>query len=215
MALMVDSRVIELLCSRICHDLISPVGAINNGIELIEELGDRVVEEAIGLIGASAKKMSGHLKFFRMSYGFTGTQSIQSFREVRDLVESILDGGKIGLDWADAALPETAPDPGWGKLLLNQVALAAEGLPRGGTLSIAVSAPPAPHRLEVAARGNDAGLSDELKAALDQEIAIDALTARTVHAYFTALLARRLEAAIEVVAWQDGFTITAAPAADA
>ena len=56
MATMVDFRVIELLCSRICHDLISPVGAINNGVELIEELGDRVVDEAIALIGTSAKK---------------------------------------------------------------------------------------------------------------------------------------------------------------
>lgn len=213
MVLMVDFRVIELLCSRLCHDLISPVGAINNGIELIEELGNRVVDESIGLIDASAKKMSGHLQFFRMAYGFAGTQSIQSLREVRDLVEGILDGGKIGLDWPNAALPETAPALGWGKLLLNQVALAAEGLPRGGTLAIAVSS--TPHRLEVAARGNNAGLSDELKAALDPEIAIDALTARTVHAYFTALLARRLEAAIEVVASQDGFTITAAPAMDA
>ncbi len=215
MALMVDSRVIELLCSRICHDLISPVGAINNGIELIEELGNRVVDEAIGLIGASAKKMSGHLQFFRVAYGFAGTQSIQSFREVRDLVEGILDGGKIGLDWPDAAVPETAPAPGWGKLLLNQAALAAEGLPRSGTLAIAVSSTPTPHRLEVAARGDDVGLSDELKAALDPEIAIDALTARTVHAYFTAVAARRLEALIEVTVSRDGFTITAAPAVDA
>ena len=74
---------------------------------------------------------------------------------------------------------------------------------------------PQPHRLEVAARGNDAGLSDELKAALDPEIAIDALTARTVHAYFTAVVARRLEAAIEVAVSRDGFTVTAVPAADA
>ena len=56
MALLVDFRVIELLCSRICHDLISPVGAINNGIELIEELGNRVVEESIGLIDAHSAK---------------------------------------------------------------------------------------------------------------------------------------------------------------
>ncbi len=212
MALMVDYRVIELLCSRICHDLISPVGAINNGVELIEELGNRVVDEAIGLIDASGKKLSGHLQFFRMSYGFAGTQSIQSFGDARELVEGILDGGKIGLDWPDAALPESAPAPGWGKLLLNQVALAAEGLPRGGTLAIAVSS--TPHRLEVAARGDDARLSDELKAALDPGIAIDALSVRTVHAYFTAVAARRLEALIEVVPSQGGFTITAAPAID-
>ena len=212
MATMVDFRVIELLCSRICHDLISPVGAINNGVELIEELGDRVVDEAIGLIGASARKTSGHLQFFRMAYGFAGSQSIQSFREARELLEGFLDGGKIRLDWPDAALSETMPAPGWGKLLLNQVSLAAEGLPRGGTLAIMASS--TPHRLEVSARGDDARLSDELKAALDPEIAIDALSARTVHAYFTAVAARRLEASIEVVASQGEFTITAAPAMD-
>lgn len=212
MATMVDFRVIELLCSRICHDLISPVGAINNGVELIEELGDRVVDEAIGLIGASARKTSGHLQFFRMAYGFAGSQSIQSFREARELLEGFLDGGKIGLDWPDAALPETMPAPGWGKLLLNQVSLAAEGLPRGGTLAIMASSTPL--RLEVSARGDDARLSDELKAALDPDIAIDALSARTVLAYFTAVAARRLEASIEVVASQGEFTITAAPAMD-
>ena len=62
----------------------------------------------------------------------------------------------------------------------------------------------------MAARGTDARLSDELKVALDPDIAIGALSARTVHAYFTAVAARRLEALIEVVASPGGFTITAA-----
>lgn len=214
MALMIDSRVAELLCSRICHDLISPVGAINNGIELIEELGGRVVDEAIGLIDTSARKMSGHLQFFRMSYGFAGGHSMPSFEDVRGLIEGILEGGKIGLDWPDRALPEVAPAPGCGKLLLNMVALAAEGLPRGGTLGIGVSSLPNSHRLKVAARGTNGGLSGDLRAALDPEADVDSLTARTVHAYFTAVLAKRLGTRVEITASPDGFDVTATPTAE-
>ena len=210
MALMIDFRVVELLCSRICHDLISPVGAINNGIELIEELGSSVVDEAIGLIDGSAKKLSHHLKFYRMAYGLAGSQSIKSFEEVHGLVEGMLHGGKIRFAWSDSTLPSAAPAPGWGKFLLNLVALAAEGLPRGGTLEVAVASPPGTRSLRVIARGTDAGLSDALTATLDTKIAIESLDVRTVHAYFATLLAERLGVRIELASSADRFEVVAA-----
>ncbi|MFQ5954400.1 MAG: histidine phosphotransferase family protein [Kiloniellales bacterium] len=211
MASIVDTRLAELLCSRICHDMVNPVGAINNGIELIEELGASVIDEATELIGSSARKVTGHLKFYRMAYGFAGSRSIQSFREVRDLVQGILEDGTKRLAWPDAALPPAPPAPGWGKLLLNLVALATEGLPGGGTLGVAVSSTPTAHRFEVAARGDKAGLTEELTAALDPEIAVERLTARTVQAYFSAVLAARLGARIDVASSPNRFQITAAP----
>ncbi len=212
MASMIDVRVAELLCSRICHDLINPVGAINNGVELIEETGAGIVDEATGLIGDSARKAAGQLKFYRMAYGFAGTRSIESFGEVHDLVQGILEGGKIALDWPEAARPPAPPAPGWGKLLLNLAALAVEGLPMGGRLGVAVSSAPAAHRLAVTAEGGNAGLGDALTAALDPAFAVERLTARTVQAHFSAVLAARLGARIDLAVSPDRFEITAAPA---
>ena len=60
-----DMRVVELLCSRLCHELVSPVGAINNGVELIEEMGAEMADEAIGLIAHSADQASRRLRLLR------------------------------------------------------------------------------------------------------------------------------------------------------
>ncbi len=71
----VDPRVIELLCSRLCHDLISPVSAINNGFELIAEFGDEMRGEAMSLMGDSAREAARRLKFFRIAFGAAGAPS--------------------------------------------------------------------------------------------------------------------------------------------
>lgn len=64
----IDLRVLELLASKICHDLVSPVSAINNGVELIEDIGGSVVDEAMKLIGDSATNASRRLRLFRIAY---------------------------------------------------------------------------------------------------------------------------------------------------
>jgi histidine phosphotransferase ChpT len=204
-------RIAELLCSRVCHDLVSPVGAINNGIELVEEFGDGAMQEAFELIDGSARKAANHLRFFRMAYGSAGLRSIESFAEARELAEALLSGGKIDLDWQDAAMPSSTVGPGWGRLLLNMVALAAEGLARGGTLTVAATPVADRYVLKVAAAGAGAGLSDELLSALHPNLAVDELTPRTVQAYFTVLLAEQQGARIDLASSPDRFEITAAP----
>ncbi len=204
-----DLRVTELLCSRLCHDLVSPVGAINNGIELIEDLGADVMDEAIGLIGASGEKMAHHLRFFRMAYGLAGTDSLLSFQEIRELIAGYLADGKVTLDWPDHAVPLETASCGVGKLLLNLTALAVEGLPRGGDLVIKVGDD---SRLEVTGKGIGAGLSDELRATLDSDFPVERLEPRTVHGYFTACLVERQGATLNFAPpAEDLFTILTGP----
>jgi histidine phosphotransferase ChpT len=184
MAVALDFRVIELLCGRLCHDLISPVGAINNGLELMDEDDPEFVKEAMALIGQSAKKAGQRLQFYRFAYGTAGTGAAGSSLDARECALAWLDGGKVRCDWDKGV--DAFPLP-WQRLACNMVALAAELLPRGGLVTVR-----AENGLEIAAEGDSLNLTDEQRAAFDGSAALDALTARNVHAFYTNRLASHI-----------------------
>src|SRR5580698_4188418 len=97
----IDVRVMELLASKLCHDLVSPVSAINNGVELIEDIGGSVVDEAMKLIGDSAGHASRRLRLFRMAYGRAGSDESLGIKDVKQVGEQYLAGGKVALSWPD------------------------------------------------------------------------------------------------------------------
>ncbi len=185
-------EVMDLLCSRLCHDLISPVGAINNGVELIEDLGDDMVGEAIALIAQSGKRAAGRLRCYRLCYGAAGSQAAVGLDEAREIAAGYLDGGKVSLDWnLTADLGADGPPDGTVKVLLNLVVLADEALSQGGRISVGADAGADGRTLSVTASGTNAGLREHQDAALMGTLATDELGARTVHAFVTGLFARR------------------------
>src|SRR5580704_12281150 len=97
----VDIRVLELLSSKICHDLVSPVSAINNGVELIEDIGGSVVDEAMKLIGDSAGQASRRLRLFRVAYGRAGSDENLPTKDVRQVAVQYVLGGKVNLTWPE------------------------------------------------------------------------------------------------------------------
>jgi histidine phosphotransferase ChpT len=181
----VDFRVLELLCGRLCHELISPVGAINNGVELLDEEDPDFVKEAMGLIGQSARRAGQRLQFYRFAYGTAGASG--STVDPRELVQGLLDGTRLRCEWVGEPIALEVP---WQRLACNMVVFAAEFLPRGGTLSVRPNA----NGVTVAAEGEGVTVSAELKSALDNALAVEALTNRTVHAFFTMRLADHLAA---------------------
>ena len=197
MPVLVDMRVMELLCSRLCHELASPVGAINNGIEMIEEFDQSMLPEALPLIADSARLAAARLKFYRMAYGLAGTRSIESLDEIKSLVEALLLDGRSTLRWPEGVVVAALED-GWGKLLLNLIPLAQEALPRGGLLDIEFGAAGRGLEMAVTACGEGARYQEECLDALAADAAVDDLTPRTVHAYFVAGLAHRLNSRIDV-----------------
>jgi len=188
----IDLRVAELLASRLCHDLVGPIGAVNNGMELIEDEDPGMIGEALKLVATSSKQAASNLQFFRLAYGMSGAQVGGDLSELRDLVSGYLGSGKVALDWSVRTGPTGAPD-GLGKLVLNMVALAGEGLPRGGTLKVAVDAGVSGGGVEasVTATGPGAKLREETEPALRPGVAVGDLTPRNVQGYFTRILARR------------------------
>lgn len=207
----IEVRVLELLASKLCHDLVSPVGAIRNGLELIEEmredaeadpdsvseltnaaLGQGFLGEAVALIDHSSSQADRRLRVFRLAYGVAGREQ-RGFADARDAAAGWIAGGRSALDW-----PERTPDPALGerrgvaKLLLNMVVLAEEALPYGGRITVAGEGDATSGRVTVTAAGRPGMLSAELAAALIGAPTAS-LTPRNVHAYVTGRFAEDAE----------------------
>lgn len=196
MDIKVDIRVLELLSSRLCHDLISPIGAVNNGLELLEDEESGMADDALELSIKSAKRAADLLQAFRVALGAAGSQASVRLADARSLAAGILDGGKVRLDWP--AEQDAAPAAvGMAKLLLNLVMLAGECLPRGGSIAVAVGGEGSRVAAQVTASGQGARLAPEMLAALPAEAAIAELTPKTVQGYFTARLAEALGGGVE------------------
>jgi histidine phosphotransferase ChpT len=186
----VDMRVLELLSSKMCHDLISPVSAINNGVELIEDIGGSVVEEAMKLIGDSAGHASRRLRLFRMAYGRAGSEEGLAARDAKLVSEQYMTGGKVTLNWPDdQPAPQLAARPGFLKVLLNFVLMSEEALAYGGVVTLrgTEEGGEAGCQFEIVGRG--AQLAPHIQAALDGTAPISELTPRSIQSYITGKFA--------------------------
>lgn len=184
-----EFRVLELLASRLCHDLISPVGAITNGIELMGDEGPEFAKDATAIVAQSAKRAGYRLQFYRFAYGAGGSGG--GAPAPKELVAGMMEGGKVACDWPSAYddLPVE-----WQKLACNLALLAAEVLPRGGKVNLSGKG----KTLEAVAEGESVNLTPEAKAALAPGAEVNALTARTIHGYFTARYAEKLGARLSL-----------------
>src|SRR3546814_8748518 len=123
-------------------------------------------DEVIALIGQSARQAAARLQFYRMAFGFAGTDGLQSNDTVRELAEGLLEGGRISLEWPPELRSATL-SPGWGKIAMNMIALAAECLPRGGVLSVEGRVVA---RLVVSAEGDGARIEEASRRGLARGI---------------------------------------------
>jgi histidine phosphotransferase ChpT len=124
-----------LLCSRVCHDLISPVGAIVNGLEVLEEDKDEETRIfALELIKKSARQASARLQFCRLAFGAAGSAGAQiETADAEQVSRGLFEDEKIKITWtiARGLRPKNQV-----KLLLNMLLIAAAAIPRGGTLTV-------------------------------------------------------------------------------
>ncbi|MBX2834370.1 MAG: hypothetical protein KTR28_05290 [Micavibrio sp.] len=195
-----DTHVLELLTSKICHDLISPIGAVNNGIEFMVEMGGG--DEATDLIAYSAKSASSKLQAFRMAYGAGGADGSIKPEDVHKAVEAMIEAdGKVKQVWdpyADFGYGFERPE-GFAKALICAFLLALDSLPKGGELDIEG----VQGGLKVVATGQNAVFKELVPQALMGDVETSQLSPKIIHAYVSGLLLR-----------QYGFIITAGDPAD-
>ncbi|MGO1117899.1 histidine phosphotransferase family protein [Rhodovibrionaceae bacterium A322] len=197
---MSELLVAELLASRLCHDLVGPVSAINNGMELLEE-DFGMEDEAKGLVSGSAQQASAVLQFFRMAYGASGAVGSE-LQQVKDLAEKFCSYRKEDLEWHSdgvAMLPDNL-----GKLLLNMISLASESLPRGGSLVVRMQQLETGFEVTATAIGREVGLREETLSGLEPSVAVEDLTPRSVHAYFLRQLVKRMGGDFSLITSEPG-----------
>lgn len=178
----------SLLCSRLCHDLLSPVGALNNGLELLADESDPEMRaRCLELLNESARASANKLKFFRLAFGAAGGfgETVDT-REAKAAIEGLFgDAGKVTIGWMieDGALPKAAV-----KVLLNLSLIAADALVRGGQLDIGAEQNDGRVEIVVRAEGPRLVLDQELRTTLMGALDDAVVTPRGAAAYLVHAL---------------------------
>lgn len=208
----IEVKLAELLCTRLCHDLTGPIGAVNNGAEFLADDGFTLQDQAVELITNSAKQAVNRLQFYRQAYGKVNLQGEASLNEVRNLSEDFFRESRFKLNWphhfTDSA--EVSVSRKMAKLVLNILIIISGAMPRGGDIHLSLGRRE-DGQMEVKLRGEGIGIKEdkETLAAFRKETPIEEITPKTVQPYFTARLAdslavelhhRQSEGVIEITA---------------
>ncbi|HMK80228.1 MAG TPA: histidine phosphotransferase family protein [Xanthobacteraceae bacterium] len=187
-----------LLCSRVCHDLISPVGAVVNGIEVMEDDADEQTKTfALELIRKSAATASARLQFCRLAFGAAGSAGASiDTGDAEGVARGMMEDDKVKITWT---LPRVLLPKNRVKLLLNLMVLAGGTIPRGGSLTVE----PIGQGDTMGFKVTSSGLNARIPAAVPALVAGQAespVDAHAIQPFYTGLLARAC-----------GMTVTLAP----
>src|SRR5262245_28768350 len=200
-----------LLCSRVCHDLISPVGAIVNGLEVLEDDNDESTKTfALDLIKKSARQASARLQFCRLAFGAAGPAGAQiDTGDAETVARGFLEDEKTKLAWS---VPRVLLPKNKVKLLLNMVLLAGQTIPRGGNLSIEASGEGDSLGFRVAASGLNARIPQAVPGLLAGNADGHAVDAHAIQPFFAGMLARSCGLQLTMAPEGEAVVLNAVPA---
>ena len=194
-----------LLCSRVCHDIISPVGAINNGLELLDEGGADA--DAMDLIRTSAMNASVRLKFARLAFGASGSvgASIDTGEAEKAVRDFAVAEKKTEITWTG---PRAIVAKNRVKLLLNLFLVAYGAIPRGGSIDVTLDNPEFDAEFRLTAKGRMLRVPPKFMEILsgNPEEAVDA---HSIQPYYTVLLAEEAGMELSVVPAAEEITFIA------
>src|SRR3954471_587667 len=200
----------SLLCSRLCHDLLSPVGALNNGIELLTDEHDPEMRaRCLDLLGESARASANKLKFFRLAFGAAGgfAEEVDT-REARVAIEGLFGGdGRIQLGWM-VDMPTMGKSAL--KVLLNLVLIGGDSLVRGGRLDVGAERHGDGLDIVARAEGPRIVLDAELKRALAGEASEEAIAPRAAAAWLVHCLVEEAGGEVQISDQEEGVLLLGA-----
>ncbi len=188
-AVLSDLDLAALLCSKVCHDVISPVGAIANGLEVLEDEQDAEMRDiAFDLVRRSSRQASAKLQFCRIAFGAAGSagSSIDT-GDAEDVAKKFIGEDKVTLEWE---VPREIRPKNQVKLMLNLVMLAISSIPRGGKITMGVADGGG---LTARAEGKNAKVPEKTLVMLEGDAQEEAMDARLAQVYYTLRLANECE----------------------
>lgn len=216
----IDIRILEILTSKVCHDLISPIGAVNNGVEFVQEMGLENAGDAVDLIAFSAQQASAKLQAYRMAYGAGGADNSIKPEDVHAAIQNIVGAeNKITQDWdKDSSMglnPATFERPtGFAKILICALLLAMDCLPKGGVLGVEEDGT---EKIIVSGAGTDAHVRPGVDKALFLKMPEEQIEPKYVHGYIMGLLAQQYGFKVDLITGEENkvsivLTLPAQPA---
>jgi histidine phosphotransferase ChpT len=202
----------EFLISRLCHDMAGPVGAINNGVELLKDPNPTYHAESIDLIEVSAKEAVARLLYFRQAYGNCKNQSGISMAAIKELVKNYYMGKNITFTWPEAhgdsdSMQPIMPDIV--KLVLNTVLIVSGTLIHGGNVAIKVKTQKNDLAVKIRGEGKTVKLHEYLSSTLTSDLKEIKVDSKNAQAYLTRILAKRIGGALKVDIGDDYIEILA------
>jgi histidine phosphotransferase ChpT len=205
-----------MLCSRVCHDLINPVGAIGNGLEVLNDPSQVAMQEgAQELIANSAKHARAKLEFARLAYGASSTAGTDfDTRECERVARLLFEIEKADLDWQ---VPLILLPKHKAKLLMNMLLIAAQSVPRGGQVTAKVEGNAGEERFSFTSSSDPEKRQRTLIPSGSEELLSGApeggVDARGIQPFYTGILARMTDMELKIWLDNDVFNFTATPKA--
>jgi histidine phosphotransferase ChpT len=199
-----------LLCSRVCHDVISPVGAIINGLEVLDEEKDEEMRGyAMDLIKKSAEQASARLQFCRLAFGAAGSAGASiDTGDAEKVARGLFGGERTQLEWN---VPHLLMPKNQVKLILNLCLIAAATVPRGGIIEVTLSGGGETTRISVIAKGTNAKLAGHLPGLLTGTPEQPPSGPQDIQAYYASLVATAANMVLTVATEADRISIEAEP----
>ncbi len=186
-----------LLCSRVCHDVISPVGAIVNGLEVLEDEKDPSMRDfAFDLIAKSSKQASARLQFARLAFGAAGSVGAEiDLRDAEQVARGLFLDNKITIEWAAPALmlPKNKV-----KLLLNLVMIASSAIPRGGSITVTVTHEAEKTKFVLRAHGQNARVPVHAESLLAADPDNGIVDAHSIQPFYAGMIARASQMSVSI-----------------
>jgi histidine phosphotransferase ChpT len=197
-----------LLCSRVCHDLISPAGAIVNGLEVLEESKDEETRTfALDLIKKSARMASAKLQFCRIAFGAAGSAGAQvDLGDAENVARGFIEDEKVKLTWN---LPRTLLPKNRVKLLLNMILVATQSIPRGGIVTVEGEGQAEAMTFRISARGLNSRIPQAVPALLAGTPEGGTVDAHAIQPFYAGLLARTSGLNVSIEADGDAIVVAA------
>ena len=177
----------EMLCTRFCHDIIGPIGAVSNGAEFLREELPNMQSQAFDLIEKSSREAISRVQFYRQAYGAGLKNSSASLTEAKNTAAHFFEGTKTQLVWEDK-YTDMAPvniDYVQKKLILNLLIICSSALIRGGKITFTIDE----SKFEILAEGTSVKIDPDVESALKSDSSEMVLDPKLIQVNYTKVLA--------------------------
>ena len=205
-----DLKIAELLCTRLCHDLTGPIGAVNNGAEFLAEEGFNMQHQAVDLIATSAASAVARLQFYRIAYGRVKESGEASLAEHQAIAQAFFEGSRVTLDWPEAHTDAAGVSLSLRmmRLLYNLLVILSASLLKGGTVHVRITQDAKGKHVDISAEGEAIKWESDVQALLEGKRE-EPLTPKNVQLCVTRRLCEELGVAFHFTVAEQKIAVSA------